>query len=116
MKFSLLALIPLILLDANPDINILGIADKITTIGILIYIAYRLDKKLDKMADNARQEEKEIRQEHKEEMAEVRKENREMLESFLGRFDEAHRHANDLIKILTNIFVKKKGDLGQDNL
>jgi cell division protein FtsB len=55
------------------NFDFIGIADKITTIGILLYISYNLNQKLEKLSENFRAEEKEIRDMHRNEMLEQRK-------------------------------------------
>jgi hypothetical protein len=56
----------------NNNFDFIGIADKVTTIGILLYISYNLNQKLEKLSENFRTEEKEIRDMHRNEMLEQR--------------------------------------------
>lgn len=76
----------LIDIPTSQGADLLNIADKLTTIGILIYISLSLNKKLEKMQEAFQAEEKEIRANFREDL----KNTNELFTKNIGLISEKH--------------------------
>jgi len=72
-------------LQIPANIDLFTVLDKISTIGVLVYIAYTLNQKLEKLSENFQAEEKQIRKDFLIETKEQRESYRLQLEAMLSK-------------------------------
>ncbi len=105
------------LLDASSalmsqETGVLAIADKIGTIALLIYVAYALSRKLDKMHQDFQTEEAEIREHYKEEIRLLSEAHEKTVQSLLDSLKKREEENRDLIKILYRSGLIRKIESG----
>jgi hypothetical protein len=78
-----------IFLQTPANLDIFTLLDKIGTIGVLVYIAYTLNQKLEKMSESFQKEEHEIRTAFLNELREQREAHTKQLDVMLQKLLEA---------------------------